>query len=474
MPNASKKSLALLSILILTLTALIAGGVTLALLTDAETNSGSEVTAGTIDLTAKRDHGDYVPGPMFYPDSLDPDGNHPYDREEINPSGESIGGWAPGDHVQRTMIVTNEGSLDAKITGIRANVRESYTQNLQSGGSHTVTGLTSGEAYEEFIQKANVVVSIPDQELLLYEGPLADLIFENEDEFAATINQPVVQGTIPPFEPGPLNITFDVTLDRSAGNRLQGQNFIFDFGFYAEQVRNNEDGEQEPEEGVASGMIYDALNGDGLGGFLMQFREGEDTQSGEVVASTTTNEDGSYSISLPAGTYTAEVSGDGYITNYFTVQVEADTETPNQNAALSPVLSETQTRIVLTWGETPRDLDSHLTGPTSDGGTFHIYYGNKEYWENGELVAKLDFDDTNSYGPETTTVTINHMLDGDYTFYVHNWSGEAPITTSNAVVKVFQGSQQVASYNVPTEGEGRYWDVLKISGGHIIPINHIR
>ena len=36
--------------------------------------------------------------------------------------------------------------------------------------------------------------------------------------------------------------------------------------------------------------------------------------------------------------------------------------------------------IELRWGYAPRDLDSHLTGPTVDGsGRFHIYFSNKAY-----------------------------------------------------------------------------------------------
>ncbi|MBO8157361.1 MAG: hypothetical protein H0Z32_13020 [Bacillaceae bacterium] len=236
--KASKKTLGFMTVGILLLTALVAGGATFALFTDQAANEGNEFTAGTVDLSANRDHGDYIPGPMFYPASLDPDGNHAYDENQVNPSGEAIGGWAPGDNVQRTMIVTNEGSLDAKITGIKATPRDTYTQNLPSGGSNIVTGLTSGDAYEEFIEKAYVRVSIPDQELLLFEGYLYELI-NHEVGFTPTLNQPVIQAPVAGFGGGTLNITFDVSLDKSAGNDLQGQNFIFDFGFYAEQVRNN-------------------------------------------------------------------------------------------------------------------------------------------------------------------------------------------------------------------------------------------
>ncbi|GIP40116.1 hypothetical protein J31TS4_33960 [Paenibacillus sp. J31TS4] len=213
------------------------GGATMALFTGSAQNSNT-ATAGTINLDAKRDHGDYTPGPMFYPDSLDPVGNHPYDTSKTNPSGESLGGWAPGDTVQRTMILTNNGSLDAKLKGVKATVRDSYTQNLPTNpaSSRTVTGLTSGAAYDEFIQKANVKVMVPDTNTLLYNGSLSSLLVSG---YAPLQNEPVLTGTRPPFAPGPLNVTFEVKLDQSASNEIQGKSFIFDFSFYSEQARNN-------------------------------------------------------------------------------------------------------------------------------------------------------------------------------------------------------------------------------------------
>ncbi|QQE74839.1 SipW-dependent-type signal peptide-containing protein [Brevibacillus composti] len=231
--NARKKIVALSMAGLLTV-GLAVGGVTFALFTDTAANEGNEFTAGTINLNAARNHGDYLQGPMFYSDFLDPDGNHPYDKTELRPSGEVIGGWAPGDKVKRTMILSNTGSLDAKLTGVKATVRESYTQTLRNGrDTRTVTGEIAGAAYEEFIDKAHVKISNPDSDTLIFDGVLRDLIGEG---YAGVVEELVLQSD----PSGPLNITFEVTLDRSAGNELQGKNFIFDFGFYAEQVRNND------------------------------------------------------------------------------------------------------------------------------------------------------------------------------------------------------------------------------------------
>ena len=77
-------------------------------------------------------------------------------------------------------------------------------------------------------------------------------------------------------------------------------------------------------------------------------------------------------------------------------------------------ISSEQPRIVLTWGRNPEDLDSHLVGPLADspGATFHVDWTEEEYiyeWINAkgikkhEVYVSLDWDDRESYGPETVT-----------------------------------------------------------------------
>ena len=72
-----------------------------------------------------------------------------------------------------------------------------------------------------------------------------------------------------------------------------------------------------------------------------------------------------------------------------------------------------QLRVVLTWGETPRDLDSHLDTPSG----CHVYYGRKQC--RGE--ASLDTDVTDSYGPET--INIVKLLPGVYKYSLPHLAG---------------------------------------------------
>lgn len=69
--------------------------------------------------------------------------------------------------------------------------------------------------------------------------------------------------------------------------------------------------------------------------------------------------------------------------------------------AISPVMTNLDgMRVVLSWGEKPFDLDSHLIFP---GG--HIYFDSKEGTD-----ANLDVDDTDSYGPETVTISKSILV----------------------------------------------------------------
>lgn len=230
---------------------------------------------------------------------------------------------------------------------------------------------------------------------------------------------------------------------------------------------------ESSETGSISGTITDALTGQGVEGLSISFRLGINNNSGTITASATTTAGGTYELAnLAAGTYTGEVSGSGYTTAYFTAQVIAGQANGNQNGTVTHPLASGQTRIVLTWGENPGDLDSHLIGPAENGESFHIYYSSTSYsLTDGTQIADLDVDDTSSYGPETTTIYTQQS--GVYTFYVYNFSGNYSSTLSNsgAQVKVYRGDNLVSTFNVPTGSNNITWKVFELNGDIITPIN---
>jgi hypothetical protein len=228
--------------------------------------------------------------------------------------------------------------------------------------------------------------------------------------------------------------------------------------------------------GNISGTISSALDGNGVSGLTINFRKGVNVTSGNIVKSSTTEADGLYTASdLEAGSYTGEIFGSGYQTNYFTVVVLGGGTNDEQNGTINPILVEGEIRIVLTWGTSPSDLDSHLTGPISNSSErFHVYFGELGSI-NGSPYSNLDVDDTSGEGPET--VTIRKQLSGVYRYYVHDFSNggstsSRALADSSAKVKVYKGSGLVAEYNVPNK-EGTLWSVIEISGNQIKPINTV-
>ena len=99
-----------------------------------------------------------------------------------------------------------------------------------------------------------------------------------------------------------------------------------------------------------------------------------------------------------------------------------------------------EVKIMLSWDLVSKRFNSHLIGPGADGTPFHIAFYNKEESTNGMTYVDLDWDDTDSYRPETTT--IRKLVDGDYRFYIHNFSGDSSLRLSGAKVEVFKGDSK--------------------------------
>jgi uncharacterized protein YfaP (DUF2135 family) len=126
--------------------------------------------------------------------------------------------------------------------------------------------------------------------------------------------------------------------------------------------------------------------------------------------------------------------------------------------AISPIMTNLDgIRIVLNWGASPNDLDSHL-----------MYAGNHVYFENKQGdEANLDVDDTTSYGPET--ITIERKRDGQrYVYAVHDYSNRentnaTALSRSGAKVFVYVGQTLVRTYYVPVNRKGNLWEVFAVT-----------
>jgi tetratricopeptide (TPR) repeat protein len=135
--------------------------------------------------------------------------------------------------------------------------------------------------------------------------------------------------------------------------------------------------------------------------------------------------------------------------------------------AISPTMTQLDgLRIVLNWGDSPRDLDSHLVYAGN-----HIYFNHKDGTD-----ARLDVDDTDGYGPET--ITIDRKAQGQkYIYAVHNYSDKtlsnsSSLGSSRAKVFVYVGETLIRTYYVPRGSPGTLWTIFEIGeGGDFTDIN---
>jgi len=195
-----------------------------------------------------------------------------------------------------------------------------------------------------------------------------------------------------------------------------------------------------------------------------------------VVFKLYSNAEGIYHLGeLPTGFFNVRMKSDGFNENNIpNVQINSGANDMGESTVVEEV-AEGQIRIVLSWGETPYDLDSHLTGPTATGNRFHVYYSDSSI-EDG-TIANLDVDDTNSYGPET--ITIQEYIDGVYRYSIHNYSDQSTegglgIYNSPTKVEIFDSNGVLGTYAPKpfTAGAGNTWRVFEftVTNG-IISIN---
>lgn len=245
--------------------------------------------------------------------------------------------------------------------------------------------------------------------------------------------------------------------------------------------------DESEDRATMSGYAINALTGSKISGVTVKFRPGWDRKVGALAkiydtdtdAVTTTNSYGRYTVDLMEGNYTAEFSKEGFVTGYANVVCFKD-NSADQDCTLTPVMAENEYRIVLTWGENPWDLDSHLSGPIDDeDNRFHVLYSNRSastYTEDGYVtVAKLDHDDTNSYGPETITL-IQLFDEGVYHYAVHDFTNRnstdsTALSMSGAKIVVYHNNEAAKVYHVPVNKVGTVWNVFDIRDGQIVPVN---
>ncbi len=306
---------------------------------------------------------------------------------------------------------------------------------------------------------------LEDAEVFIYEGEYLKAQKVTDHEGSYFIELPVAENYLLEFKKAGFQDT-----------QYHGVNVNTDETSYLETVLQVD--ENYLGTGNVHGKVVDAFNGEGVNNVTIRVRAGINAREGQVVASTSSRPDGNYTLSdLPGGNYTIEASKSDYITGYSSIVSIGRQTTQNQNVSITPAISAGEIRIVLDWGRTPADLDSHLTGPSSGrSGRFHIFYQNRTFRQGGARYAALDLDVTQSFGPET--ITIYNKTQGLYRYSVHDYtnrssSSSRALSNSSARVRVYMGTNLTHTFNVPANRGGTVWTVFEIRDDRIVPLNNM-
>ena len=373
--------------------------------------------------------------------------------------------WAANPNLTATQVkeivvgtadrpITHSDGLRYKILKAKAAVERAMSESATQPIQPSPTGNLRGQVWD-------VVNGIPIENAQVS-------VFKNDIYYASTVSQS--DGTYELIlDPGLYTLTIgkdgyipeNVTITVTEGVTI-----------YIATLRSVPS--ENSGNGTVSGYIANAFTGQGVSGLAINFRRGIETVAGDITETTISGSNGFYTITLPAGNYTGEITGTGYSTGYFLAVSVGGTTMSNQNGTVTPIIPAGQTRVILTWGSSPSDLDSHLTGPIlGNTSRFHVYFGAKGS-STYSPYANLDVDDVSSYGPET--ITIYQQFDGIYRYSIHDYSNaysssSTYLSNSSAQVKVYRGSNLVATFNVPPNQGGTLWTVFEMSGDAITPIN---
>lgn len=219
-----------------------------------------------------------------------------------------------------------------------------------------------------------------------------------------------------------------------------------------------------------TGKVLNSQTGQGVANAEVTFYSTDSKSNDDfvyVVFKLYSNAEGIYHLGeLPEGFFNVRMSSPGFNDNSM-MNVELNSGDNNiGESTLVEQVAEGNVRIVLSWGAFPYDLDSHFTGPTTSGSRFHVYYSNENVSDGTE--AFLDVDDTESYGPET--ITISQYVSGVYRFSVHNYDndgvdGGQEIYDSPAKVEIFDSNGLIKAFNPKAfqAGSGNTWRVFEFT-----------
>lgn len=330
----------------------------------------------------------------------------------------------------------------ARASGMDAALRYFDTDSVR------VIDTSSGMPYKEFVPNEIVLDNIS----ILFGG-LSVITYEDIRTMSGVSNLQQIDDKIQ-FAAGGCTVT--ISCDTDGTIRSGAEHLIIPSGF------NIGVGEH-----TVSGRVFDAATGSCVVGAEMLFYEGS-SPYGESI-SVKTDSSGGYKVNLEnSGTHCVVITKTGYIKEEFTFYISSGSRDSKEDFTISSTLDEGQIRFVLTWGSSPSDLDSYLVGKTSDGKSINIDFTHmSEKNSSGSILAQLDIDDINGYGPET--ITLNAVA-GNYEYYVKDYTNSSTMSYSGAQVKIYKGNSLIHVVDI-CAGLNNSWSVCIIRHGEITITN---
>ncbi|MTM83090.1 hypothetical protein GMB24_08150 [Turicibacter sanguinis] len=369
------------------------------------------------------------------------------------------------------LSVNSDGVLTAKEAGAGDTVivTASYKKNGLVG--QVDIPIVIKDLTEKGILKGKIIDAVSEQpvddaKITLYteSGSYLNKYYTDESGYYRLI-----------LEPG----IYLVSIEKAGYLKETGRVIITVNGTTTYQPTLNLISELDSGDGSVRGKVTHAITDYPLSKVKLDIYKGFNSDGGDLVKTIYTDELGEYTTVLPAGNYTAMVSKEGFVTTTMNILSIGNKIKVQPALSLSPDgLAVNDLRIVLNWGSSPSDLDSHLIGKTSleSNSYFHVYYRSKNY--SGEnQSAMLDRDDTSSYGPETITLR-NLNSEGHYVYAIHDYSNKGNLQNQNlalsgATVHVYSGTHLLSSFSVPEDGVGNVWKVFEVIDGEIVPLNEV-
>ena len=246
--------------------------------------------------------------------------------------------------------------------------------------------------------------------------------------------------------------------------------------------------------GTLQGKVINALTGSAVSGVTVSLYADLNSApsilrpNATAVATATTNSDGLYSFSRPAGAYTLLAKATGYGEGLGIAAVIGGATSTALDIILPPALpNNSGLFVVLTWGHggagVPADLDLHMTGPAPTSATdtttrFQIYSGNRTRVTGIDTIATIDAVRSTGPGPEVASLRPA-APPGLYRFYVKNISDATNASSTqlsmsaDARITVMQGSAVIATFFPPPNQMGTVWEAFAFDGARLIPVGQI-